>query len=588
MRELFHRLAGRLQPLNEPLSKISTAVTKPWLVHYPKEMPAEISLEGFSSIAAFFERTAEQYATRPAFTNMGTTLTYADIEEQSRAFANYLHHQLSLKKGERVAVMLPNILQNPISIFGALRAGLIVVNINPLYTARELKLQLEDSGASVIIVLENFAHLLSGMLPELALRKVIVTRLGDCLAYPRSIGVNFVVKYVKRLVPGYDLPRAVGFKQALEQGREYACDLPRVGLGDIAFLQYTGGTTGISKGAELSNKNLLANMVQISHWIRYTTPNDKKLEFGHEAVVTALPIYHIFALTANLLTFMGIGGMNYLITNPRDMKNFVRELQTVRFTCFTGVNTLFSYLLKTPGFADLDFSSLKITLGGGMAVDESIARRWRDVTGCTLTEAYGLTESSPAVCINRFDLDHFNGSIGPPLPSTECSIQESHGTMLAVGEIGELCVRGPQVMKGYWNRPEKTETAFMKQGWLRTGDLARMDETGLIYIVDRKKDMIIVSGFNVYPSEIESVITAHPGVAECAVIGVPDPHTGEAVKAMVVKSDPELDARALRSYCREQLTGYKNPKYIEFIDYLPKTAVGKILRRALRRVGEGK
>ena len=588
MREQFHSDSGRPQRLSEPLAKASTAVARPWLVHYPQDMPTEITLEGFSSIAAFFERTAERYATHPAFANMGTTLTYADIEERSRAFANYLHHELSLKKGERVAVMLPNILQNPIVIFGTLRAGLVAVNINPWYTARELKLQLEDSGASAIVVLENFAHLLSAILPELALKTVIVTRLGDCLTYSRSIGVNLVVKYVKRLVPRYDLPQAVGFKQALEQGGRQAFEPPRVGLEDNAFLQYTGGTTGISKGTVLTNKNLLANMVQVSHWIRNTTPNDKKLEPGHEVVVTALPIYHIFALTANILTFMSIGGMNYLITNPRDMKKFVRELKTVRFTCFTGVNTLFSYLLKTPGFTDLDFSSLKITLGGGMAVDESIARRWRKVTGCMLTEAYGLTESSPAVCINRFDLDHFNGSIGPPLPSTECSIQDRRGTILEAGEIGELCVRGPQVMKGYWNRPEETKKVFTEDGWLRTGDLARMDETGLIYIVDRKKDMIIVSGFNVYPSEIEAVITAYPSVAECAVIGVPDPHTGEAVKAMVVKSDPQLNARILRSYCREQLTGYKIPKYIEFIDHLPKTAVGKILRTALRRVGRGK
>jgi long-chain acyl-CoA synthetase len=588
MREHFHSYADQPQRFHKPLPKTPAAMTRPWLVHYPKAMPTEITLEGFSSIAAFFERTAEQYATRPAFANMGTTLTYADIEEQSRAFANYLHHDLSLKKGERVAIMLPNILQNPIAIFGALRAGLVVVNVNPLYTARELKLQLQDSGASAIVVLENFAHLLPAMLPELALRKVIVTRLGDCLIYPRSVGVNLVVKYVKRLVPGYDIPQAVGFKDALKRGEGHAFDPPRVGLEDIAFLQYTGGTTGVSKGAGLTNKNLLANMQQVSYWIRYTTPSDKKLEPGHEVVVTALPIYHIFALTANLLTFMGVGGMNYLITNPRDMKRFVKELKTVRFTCFTGVNTLFSYLLKTPGFTDLDFSSLKITLGGGMAVNKSIARCWRNVTGCTLTEAYGLTESSPAVCINRFDLDCFNGSIGPPLPSTECSIQDSQGTILAAGEIGELCVRGPQVMKGYWNRPEETKNAFTEDGWLRTGDLARMDETGLLYIVDRKKDMIIVSGFNVYPSEIESVITAHPGVAECAVIGVPDLHTGEAVKAIVVKSDPELDGRTLRSYCRGQLTGYKNPKYIEFVDHLPKTAVGKILRRALRRLGEGK
>jgi len=588
MREQFHSYADRPRPLDESLPKTSTAVTKPWLVHYPQEMPAEITLEGFSSIAAFLERTAEEYAKRPAFANMGTTLTYVDIEEQSRALANYLHHDLSLKKGERVAVMLPNILQNPIAIFGVLRAGLIVVNVNPLYTPRELKLQLKDSGALAIVVLENFAHLLSGILPELPLREVIVTRLGDCLAYPRSIGVNLFVKYVKRLVPGYDLPRAVSFKRALEQGGRHAFEPPRLALEDIAFLQYTGGTTGISKGAALTNGNLLANMVQISHWIRYTTPKDKKLESGHEIVVTALPIYHIFALTANLLTFMGIGGMNYLITNPRDMKRFVRELKVLPFTCFTGVNTLFSYLLATPGFTDLDFSSLKITLGGGMAVNESIARRWREVTGCTLTEAYGLTESSPAVCINRFDLEHFNGSIGPPLPSTDCSIRDSHGKVLAAGEIGELCVRGPQVMKEYWKRPEETKKAFTEDGWLRTGDLARMDETGLIYIVDRKKDMIIVSGFNVYPSEIESVITAHPGVAECAVVGVPDEHSGEAVKAIVVKRDPELDVRTLRRYCREQLTGYKNPKHIEFIDHLPKTTVGKILRRALRRVGGGR
>ncbi|MBN8480226.1 MAG: AMP-binding protein [Xanthomonadales bacterium] len=549
---------------------------RPWLAYYPKGVAAEIDLNEFASIANLLETCFDRFRHRPAFSNMGRTLSYGDLDELSRRFASYLVNDLKLAKGDRVAMMMPNVLQYPIAICGALRAGLTVVNTNPMYTARELKHQLDDSGASVLIVLDNFAHVAAGVVGSTQVRQVVTTGLGDLLGFPKAQITNFVVRHVKKMVPEYSIPSAIRFNDTLERGRRAALPKTNVGPEDIAFLQYTGGTTGVAKGAMLTHRNMIANMQQASAWI------GGDMREGEEVIVTALPLYHIFALTANCLTFMKIGGHNHLITNPRDMKGFVAELGKVRYTSLTGVNTLFNGLLNTPGFDQLDFSNLRMTLGGGMAVQRAVAERWKKVTGCTLAEAYGLTETSPAVCINPLDLSEYNGSIGLPVPSTEVSVQDDDGNLLAVGGVGELCVRGPQVMKGYWNRPEETAKVIDASGWLHTGDIARMDERGFFYIVDRKKDMILVSGFNVYPNEIEDVVALLPGVLEVAAIGVPDEKSGEAVKLVVVKKDPSLTADDIRTHCRNELTGYKQPRYIEFRDSLPKTNVGKILRRELR------
>jgi long-chain acyl-CoA synthetase len=460
-------------------------------------------------------------------------------------------------------------------LFGILRAGLTVVNTNPLYTARELRHQLHDSGASAIIVLDNFASVLEEVLRDTPIKHVITTALGDLVGAKGAV-VNFVVRHIKKMVPPFSIPHAVRFNTALKIGARGRMPKIDVGHGDIAFLQYTGGTTGVAKGAMLTHRNMVANMLQASAWLG-TTLNE-----GEEVIITAIPLYHIFALTANCLVFMKTGGLNYLITNPRDMKGFVKELRSVDFTAMTGVNTLFNGLLNTPGFDKLDFSRFKFTMGGGMAVQRVVADRWKKVTGVTLVEAYGLTETSPAACVNPLDLPDYNGSIGLPIPSTEVCIQDDDGKHLPVGEIGELCIRGPQVMKGYWQRPEETAKVLAADGWLHTGDIAKMDEKGYFYIVDRKKDMILVSGFNVYPNEIEDVIAQCPGVLEVAAVGVPDEKSGEAVKIVVVKKDQNLTAEMLKAHSRANLTGYKLPKYIEFRDSLPKTNVGKILRRELR------
>ncbi len=555
---------------------MSGSKDRPWLANYPKGVAAEIDLNEFASIANLLETCFDRFRHRPAYSNMGRTISYGDLDDLSRRFAAYLVNDLKLAKGDRVAMMMPNVLQYPIAICGALRAGLTVVNTNPMYTARELKHQLDDSGASVLLVLDNFAHVAAGVVGGTQVRQVITTGLGDLLGFPKAQITNFVVRHVKKLVPAYSIPSAIRFNDTLERGR--GASLPRASVGpeDIAFLQYTGGTTGVAKGAMLTHRNMIANMQQASAWI------GGDMREGEEVIVTALPLYHIFALTANCLTFMKIGGHNYLITNPRDMKGFVAELGKVSYTSLTGVNTLFNGLLNTPGFDQLDFSKLRMTLGGGMAVQRAVAERWKKVTGCTLAEAYGLTETSPAVCINPLDLSEYNGSIGLPVPSTDVSVQDDDGNRLPVGGIGELCVRGPQVMKGYWNRPEETAKVIDADGWLHTGDIARMDERGFFYIVDRKKDMILVSGFNVYPNEIEDVVALMPGVLEVAAIGVPDEKSGEAVKLVVVKKDPALTADDIRAHCRNELTGYKQPRYIEFRDSLPKTNVGKILRRELR------
>lgn len=543
---------------------------------YPQGVPAEIDVDEFPSIVSVLDNAIAKYRDRPAFSNMGKVLTYGDIDRLSQQFASYLLNVLKLKKGDRVALMMPNVLQYPIAIFGTLRAGLTVVNTNPLYTPRELKHQLDDSGASVLVVLENVAHTAAEVVAGTQVKQVIVTSVGEMLGFPKGKIVDFVIKYVKKLVPDYEIPGAVDFRHALSEGAKHA--LPSVTLRntDIAFLQYTGGTTGVAKGAMLTHRNLVANMQQASAWIG---TNAKP---GQEIIITALPLYHIFALTANGLVFMKFGGLNHLITNPRDMPGFVKELKSVKFTAITGVNTLFNGLLNTPGFDTVDFSSLHLTLGGGMAVQRAVAERWKKATGCTLVEAYGLTETSPAACMNPLDLKDFNGAIGLPISSTDACVKDDEGRTLPHGEVGELCIKGPQVMQGYWQRPEETAKVIDADGWLHTGDMAKMDPAGFFYIVDRKKDMILVSGFNVYPNEIEDVIATMPGVLEVAAVGVPDEKSGEAVKVVIVRKDPQLTADQVKAFCKDNLTGYKHPKIVEFRTELPKTNVGKILRRELR------
>ncbi|QNH21472.1 long-chain-fatty-acid--CoA ligase [Xanthomonas sp. GW] len=551
---------------------------RPWLQSYPASIPAEIDVNEYRSVAAVFETSVAKFGDRPAYCNFGKTLTYREAGELARHFAAYLLGELQLKKGDRVALMMPNCLQYPIATFGVLLAGMTVVNVNPLYTPRELRHQLIDSGASAIVVIDNFAKTVQDVLADTQLKQVITTGLGDMLGFPKGALVNFVLKYIKKLVPDYDIPNAVRFRDTLTLGRLHTLPQLDIEPDDIAFLQYTGGTTGVAKGAMLTHRNLVANMLQAGAWIAATG----KLEEGKEVIITALPLYHIFALTANGLVFMKLGGLNHLISNPRDMPGFVKELQKTRFTAFTGVNTLFNGLLNTPGFDKVDFSTLKFTLGGGMAVQRAVAERWKQVTGLTLVEAYGLTETSPAACINPLTLQEYNGAIGLPIPSTDACVKDDQGQIMAPGEVGELCIKGPQVMKGYWRRPEETAGAIDADGWLHTGDMARMDPQGFFYIVDRKKDMILVSGFNVYPNEVEDVIAMMPGVLEVAAVGVPDEKSGEVVKVVIVKKDPNLTAEDVKAHARANLTGYKHPRIVEFRKELPKTNVGKILRRELR------
>jgi long-chain acyl-CoA synthetase len=550
---------------------------KIWLKNYPEGVPAEINPDAYSSIVDMFDEFVRQYADKPAFVNMGVTLSFADIDRLSAHFAAYLQHDLKLQKGDRVALMMPNLLQYPVALFGILRAGLVAVNVNPLYTARELHHQLNDAGAKAIVIVANFAATLEEIIDDTPVRHAIVTEIGDLYPWGKRKLVNFVVRHVKRMVPEYHLPKAAPFLKTLEMGRRKAFNPVALGGDDLAFLQYTGGTTGVAKGAMLTHRNMVANVMQANAWIGSVC--DK----GNEVIVTALPLYHIFSLTANCLTFMSLGGCNLLITNPRDMKGFVKELKKYPFTAITGVNTLFNGLLHTDGFAELDFSTLKLTLGGGMAVQKAVAMRWHEVTGRPLLEAYGLTETSPAVCINPLNLDEYNGTVGLPVPSTEVKFIDEEGAEVPLGEAGELCVRGPQVMKGYWQRPEETAKVLDDEGWLKTGDIAVMNEEGFVRLVDRKKDMILVSGFNVYPNEIEDVLAAHPGVLEVAAIGVPDENSGEVVKVFIVKKDPALTEADIKAYCHDNLTGYKRPKIIEFRDELPKSNVGKILRKELRK-----
>lgn len=552
------------------------ASERPWLSSYPAGVPAEIDLEEFGSIVDVLQTSLEKFRDRPAFANLGKVLTYAEVDRLSQQFAAYLLGELKLKKGDRVAIMMPNCLQYPIATFGILRAGLTVVNTNPMYTARELKHQLVDSGASVLLVLDNFGAVVQEVLADTQVKKVITTGLGDMLGFPKGAIVNFVLRHVKKMVPDYDIDGAIRFRDALTLGQMHSLPQITIDPQDLAFLQYTGGTTGVAKGAMLTHRNLVANMQQAAAWVGVN------VKMGEEVIITALPLYHIFALTANGLVFMKFGGLNHMITNPRDMPGFVKELKKVPFTAITGVNTLFNGLLNTPGFSDVDFSRLHLTLGGGMAVQRAVAERWKKVTGCTLIEAYGLTETSPAACINPMDLAEYNGSIGLPVPSTDACLKNEDGQVVAPGEVGELCIKGPQVMKGYWQRPDETANVIDADGWLHTGDMAKMDEKGFFSIVDRKKDMILVSGFNVYPNEVEDVIAAHPGVLEVGAVGVPDDKSGEAVKVVIVRKDPNLTAEDIKAWARENLTGYKLPRYVEFRTELPKTNVGKILRRELR------
>ncbi|BCT93845.1 long-chain-fatty-acid--CoA ligase [Lysobacter helvus] len=551
-------------------------VERPWLSSYPQGVPAEIDVDEFPSIVSVLQSSLEKFRDRPAFANLGKVITYAEIDRLSQQFAAYLLGELKLKKGDRVAIMMPNCLQYPIATFGVLRAGLTVVNTNPMYTARELKHQLEDSGASVLVVLDNFGAVVQEVLAETQVRQVVTTGLGDMLGFPKGPLVNFVLRHVKKMVPDYSLPGAIRFRDALTLGQMHPLPQVAIDAEDLAFLQYTGGTTGVAKGAMLTHRNLVANMQQAAAWI------GTNVRYGEELIITALPLYHIFALTANGLVFMKFGGLNYLITNPRDMPAFVKELKKVPFTAITGVNTLFNGLLNTPGFDSIDFSRLHLTLGGGMAVQRAVAERWKKITGVTLVEAYGLTETSPAACINPMDLAEYNGSIGLPVPSTDACLKDESGNRVAQGEVGELCIKGPQVMKGYWQRPDETANVMDAEGWLHTGDMAKMDEKGFFYIVDRKKDMILVSGFNVYPNEVEDVIAMLPGVLEVGAVGVPDEKSGEAVKVVIVRKDPNLTAEEVKAHAKENLTGYKQPKYVEFRTELPKTNVGKILRRELR------
>jgi len=550
---------------------------KIWLKEYPKGVPAEIDPDEFPSLREFLEQSFEKYRSLPAFTNMGHSITFGELDQCSRYLGAWLQKNAGLSKGDRVAVMMPNIIQYAVAVAAILRAGFTVTNVNPLYTPRELEHQLKDSGAKAIIIVENFAGTLAKVRNNTAIKTVVVTAIGDMLPAPKRHLVNFVIRRVKKMVPEWNIPDAVPFHKALKEGKWQTMDRPALGHEDVAFLQYTGGTTGVAKGAVLIHRNIIANVLQARAWLSATVTE------GQSVVITPLPLYHIFSLTANFFTFTFMGGNNILITNPRDMPGFIKELKKQKFTFITGVNTLFNGLLNTPGFDEVDFSQLKATLGGGMAVQRAVAERWQQVTGKPLIEAYGLTETSPAACINPMTNTEFNGSIGLPISSTEVSIRDEAGKDLGIGAVGEICIRGPQVMAGYWNRPEETAKVMLEGDWFRSGDMGRMDDKGYVFIEDRKKDMILVSGFNVYPNEVEGVAVMHPAVLEVAAVGIPDEKSGELVKLFVVcKPGESVTDKELIAFCRESLTGYKVPRLVEFRDELPKTNVGKILRRELR------
>ncbi len=552
-------------------------MNKIWLESYPDGVPEEIPTPEAKSVRDLIDSALTAFPDRPCFTNMGTTLTYRDLDNLSMQFACYLQQTLGLIKGERVAIMLPNVLQYPVVLCGIFRAGLVAVNVNPLYTARELKHQLSDSGARCIVVLDNFAHTLEDVIDETGVDHVVTTQVGDLLKFPKNILINIVLKRIRKAVPPYSLSHSVKLRSALKTGRHGELVTVELGYADIALLQYTGGTTGLAKGAMLSHRNMVFNVHQAKAWEAGVFDNAVPM-----VAITALPLYHIFSLQSNCLAIMHKGGENILITNPRDFPAFVKELSRHKFVYFTGVNTLFTALLNTRGFADLDFTSLRLTIGGGMAVQEAVARQWKEVTGTTIIQGYGLTETSPTAIVVPLQSEEFTGTIGLPIPSTEVRICDDDGADVPLGDLGEICIRGPQVMEGYWQRPEETALVMLPGGWFRSGDIGRMDEGGFIYIEDRKKDMILVSGFNVYPNEIEGVVVEMDGVLEAAAIGIPNERSGETVKLYVVKNDESVTADDIMRYCRENLTGYKVPKEIEFRDDLPKTNVGKILRRALR------
>jgi long-chain acyl-CoA synthetase len=552
------------------------ATNRVWLQQYPPGVPADVDVKAYTSLKDIFEKSCERFGPLPAYGNMGVSITYSELDRASRDFGAWLQKVAELKRGERVAIMLPNLLQYPIALFGALRAGMTVVNTNPLYTARELEHQLKDSGATAIVVLENFAATVQQVLGRTAVKTVITTQIGDLFPAAKRVLTNVVVKRVKKMVPAWDIPGAIPLRSVLAGGRAQALDDVPLSLDDLAFLQYTGGTTGVAKGAMLTHGNLVANLQQVAAWIA------RDLQDGKEVGVIPLPLYHVFALTVNLV-FMKIGAHIILITNPRDLPAFVKTLKHTPFTAMIGVNTLYNALLNTPGFAEVPLAQVKVCAAGGMAVQRAVAERWKAATGVPLVEGYGLTETSPIAICNTLNIKDWTGNIGVPIPNTEAAILDDDGKPLPAGEVGEICIRGPQVMKGYWNRPDETAKVFTADGWFRTGDMGFMDEKGSIKITDRKKDMIVVSGFKVFPNEIEDVVMLHPGVLEVAAIGVPDPKSGEAVKIFVVRKDPALTEQDLMAHCKQHLTGYKVPKAIEFrTEPLPKTNIGKILRRELR------
>ncbi|MCX7977703.1 MAG: AMP-binding protein [Bdellovibrionaceae bacterium] len=550
---------------------------KVWFKKYPKNVNREINLSAYSSILDVYNEAIRKFHGLPAFTNMGTTLTFDELDRRAGDFASFLQHELRLKKGDRIAIQMPNLLQFPIVAFGAMKAGLTIVNTNPLYTAKEMRHQFKDSGAKAIVILANYAHLLEEIIRETDIESVIITEIGDQLDFPKNLIVNAVVKYVKKMVPPYNLPQAYSFNKALDIGSTRQYQEVTTNQEDIAFLQYTGGTTGVAKGAILTHRNIIANMLQIVEWMK------PRLETAQEVSLTALPMYHIFSLTVNCLAFMYYGAHNILITNPRDIPAFIKEMKKYPFTIMTGVNTLFNALMNHPDFKSVNFSKLKVSVAGAMALQRAVAERWRQETGTLLVEGYGLTEASPVVCCNPIDGNDKIGTIGLPMPSTDVRLVDDEGNVITKPGIpGELCCRGPQVMRGYWQRPDETAKVLDLEGWLKTGDVAMMDEEGYFKIVDRKKDMILVSGFNVYPNEVEDAIASHPGVLEVAAVGIPDEHSGEVVKVFVVKKDPNLTAEDVISHAKKSLTGYKVPKVVAFKNELPKTNVGKILRRALR------
>ena len=546
-----------------------------WLEHYPKGVPADIDIDEYASVRDVFEEACRKFATRPAFSCMGRSISFADLDALSSTFGAWLQ-SIGCAKGTRVALMMPNILQYPVCLFGTLRAGCTVVNVNPLYTARELEHQLVDSGAEVIVVVENFARTLQEVIARTKLRQVIVTSIGEMLAIKGRL-VDLVLRRVKKVIPKFSLPGAIRFSDAMHQGRKLSLSRVPLSHDDLAFLQYTGGTTGIAKGAMLLHRNIVANMLQARAWVRPVLDEHRR-----EVILTPLPLYHIFALTANCLVFMSVGGENVLITNPRDIPHFIKEMRRYHFTAMTGVNTLFNALLHNEKFAQMSFKSFHLTLGGGMAVQEAVAKRWKEVTGVTLVEAYGLTETSPAATMNPLDVTEYTGAIGLPISSTDVALRDDSGNDVAIGQAGEICIRGPQVMAGYWQRPDETAKVMTADGFFMTGDIGKMDARGYITIVDRKKDMILVSGFNVYPNEIEGVVVMMAGVLECAAVGILDKKSGEAVKLFVVRRDPALTAEQVLNHCRDHLTGYKCPRDVEFRHELPKSNIGKILRRELR------